>query len=640
MSNVLRGTIVNPEVIRGKSAYEIAVMHGFDGTEEEWVKATDLAKEITLDCSTKAQYYASLAETANENAGMHETDARESARDAQAHLQEVRNIVDAAGEKLDLLEQIPDDYITLDADVKSNTALIAGNKADIASNEGAIAKNAENITRNTKRITNIEQGLTPDSFETDDSVAYQKDVPANALPYAAVQKVGGMTRKCANLIPFPYVSMNTSFGGGSMVANADGGIALSGTPTAISYLHLYVGTPPKGVVTLSVSGTFKNARAFLTLKNQANEIIYDNAATPSLTCNIDDYPSATTMEIAVIREQNNVALSGVCYVMLNAGSTALPYEPYYEGLRSAKVTEVKSVGENMFDYHQGITQTNNCNIKIIEDGFSISVIGTAPFWRMTDYKFKLPKGEYYFYSEADLGAFIQLWDNISGAIVSGKGFFTLNNDAQELHLELEQYTLGQTHTARIAIYKVQKDEFIPYIKRTLPIPEAVRPANGINENVYDYIEWAEDGSVKKTVRCKKIVIDGSSDEVIYKSMDGAEFTLFQVNIDGAYNYSPAISNNLPHYVSWDTNSAHFYVHSEGIAFVLPNSIGTDIASVRAYLATNPLEVVYELAEPIVTDISDLITADNLIGVEGGGTLTFENEHKYAVPSEVEYQVEV
>lgn len=37
MSNILRGTIVNPDVIRGKSAYEIAVKHGYDGTEEEWL---------------------------------------------------------------------------------------------------------------------------------------------------------------------------------------------------------------------------------------------------------------------------------------------------------------------------------------------------------------------------------------------------------------------------------------------------------------------------------------------------------------------------------------------------------------------------------------------------------------------------
>lgn len=39
MSNVLRGVITNPDTIYGKSAYEIAVMHGFDGTEEEWLES-------------------------------------------------------------------------------------------------------------------------------------------------------------------------------------------------------------------------------------------------------------------------------------------------------------------------------------------------------------------------------------------------------------------------------------------------------------------------------------------------------------------------------------------------------------------------------------------------------------------------
>lgn len=44
MSNVLRGTIVNPDVIRGKSAYEIAVANGFDGTVEEWLESLKGAK--------------------------------------------------------------------------------------------------------------------------------------------------------------------------------------------------------------------------------------------------------------------------------------------------------------------------------------------------------------------------------------------------------------------------------------------------------------------------------------------------------------------------------------------------------------------------------------------------------------------
>ena len=48
-------------------------------------------------------------------------------------------------------------------------------------------------------------------------------------------------------------------------------------------------------------------------------------------------------------------------------------------------------------------------------------------------------------------------------------------------------------------------------------------------------------------------------------------------------------------------------------------------------------VAYESVQE--TDISDLITDDGSIRVEGGGTLTFVNEFGYAVPSEVYYQLE-
>ena len=37
MKYKLIGSVLNPDVVRGKSAYEIAVMNGFDGTEEEWL---------------------------------------------------------------------------------------------------------------------------------------------------------------------------------------------------------------------------------------------------------------------------------------------------------------------------------------------------------------------------------------------------------------------------------------------------------------------------------------------------------------------------------------------------------------------------------------------------------------------------
>ena len=50
-----------------------------------------------------------------------------------------------------------------------------------------------------KRLTNVENGIGADPFVTDDTVAYQKTVPASALPFAALERVGGMSRKSNNL---------------------------------------------------------------------------------------------------------------------------------------------------------------------------------------------------------------------------------------------------------------------------------------------------------------------------------------------------------------------------------------------------------------------------------------------------------
>lgn len=41
---VIKGKVLKPETIHGYSAYEIAVIHGFEGTEEEWLASLKGAK--------------------------------------------------------------------------------------------------------------------------------------------------------------------------------------------------------------------------------------------------------------------------------------------------------------------------------------------------------------------------------------------------------------------------------------------------------------------------------------------------------------------------------------------------------------------------------------------------------------------
>ena len=64
MNNV-NGRVFLPEAIHGKSAYEIALLHGFEGTEEEWLESlAEEANEIAMEAATRAEEAAKRAEDA------------------------------------------------------------------------------------------------------------------------------------------------------------------------------------------------------------------------------------------------------------------------------------------------------------------------------------------------------------------------------------------------------------------------------------------------------------------------------------------------------------------------------------------------------------------------------------------------
>jgi len=82
-----------------------------------------------------------------------------------------------------------------------------------------------------------------------------------------------------------------------------------------------------------------------------------------------------------------------------------------------------------------------------------------------------------------------------------------------------------------------------------------------------------------------------------------------------------------------------------MVMVNPDQTLTTVEAWNAWLkdqydSGNPVTVVYAVAEPTETDISDIITDDTFIKVEGGGIIRAVNEHKQAVPSTIKYTVKV
>lgn len=539
-------------------------------------------------------------------------------------------------------------------DKSSITQTISGNEEDKAPSVKAVNEELDKlggrIARNDKRITNIEQGIPPELFETDSSVAYTKDVPQNALPFAEISKIGGMTRKCTNLIPYPYTETTRTENGITFTDNGDGTVTANGTATANSVFYSQNNLVlPSGNYVLSGGNNAGSTSVVLHYLDESGNSVY-------ITSYSEESFSLTEQKAVVVYLQvfsGKTVSNFVFKPMLNEGTEPLPYEPYFEGLRSASVTEIESVGVNLIDLATFKKQTGTPTVS----GEALSITGYLAF---TDF-YGLEAGNYHFSAKStrtgdEGGGASVMWYSAEEVITSGiyktdvlnpSISFTVPAGTLKVRVVLygsgrsEDKTNSSTYTEVMFNRGSTALPYSPYVKHTLPIPKEVQALDGygwgVNKSVYNYIDFEKKPFVK---RVKKVVFDGSADENITIGMRGTEFTLFKAEISGGYNYSPAITNrDIPYKVALDANDAHFYVNEGEVLFALSNSIATDVATLKTYLASNPIEFIYELAEPIVTDISDILPADNFIEVEGGGTITAVNENGFDVPSEITYMLE-
>ena len=473
------------------------------------------AISISRESAETAKQQAKLAKDAAEKAA---TDAREAAED------EVSRIIGELG----VVQELGD----------SPNSVVSQLKVTNEFNQ----TNAK-INRNSKRIANLEQGIPEELFVTDNSVAYQKDVPANVLTYAEVQKVGGMTYKDGdalrsakvtevrsvgvNLIAYPFNEQTKTSNGVTWIAD-NGGITGSGVPTSVSWLtlgYIYIRDLSSKILRIRLFGDYQNMRLSLELLRMDGSSITTLYVYKADSFNLDNYIDVYRIRVRVYRESDNTTVSGTIYPI-------------------------------------------------------ISTVATS--------------------------------------------------------------------------------EYIPYRSYSLPIPSAVQALDGygmgINAENYNYITWKPDDNIKTYTKVvEQIVLDGTEKWALVKG-SGSGLSYFYISI-GDYGYvsNYAVICNRYEQVSITTSNTlvgcsvlNSSASNAARLTIRPENVESyTVDTWKAYLAEQyangtPITVVYALGSQykVTEDISDLITSDNLIGVEGGGTLTFENEYGYAAPSEVEYQVEV
>lgn len=407
------------------------------------------------------------------------------------------------------------DTATMNAQMASGAASEAEQSAKEAKASEEIARSIASdsvnmgarISRTNKLITNLVQGVTAIPVETDDSVAYAKVVPSNVLPYAEVIKVGGMTRKCTNLLNIADLTLWTN-----KVVNSDGSLSVTTGSSPLTMVKEKTGEFPSGTYTFS---NLAGGLAYVQMGQ--GDYTHPVAVGQSIAFT---YDGVSYLRFIYVDQEANTTVK--YKVMFNEGTTALPHEPYFEGLRDGKVTEIRCEDSSL------LIPTEIQSL----DGYGLGV--------NTDC-----------YNSIELGE--------DGTRVFNKKVALV--DMGTLPITLHTVSIGNLF--RCAITDIKK------CIGSYDVPNILC-------SLYPTVE--QGNRFNKTI---SMPINNASVDII----------------DNSY---------------------------------------TDVATFKE--AMSGVMLVYELATPEITDLSHIMTADNLIEVEGGGTVTFENEHQYAVPSSITYML--
>ena len=503
------------------------------------------------------------------------------------------------------------------------------------------------------------------AYYTDDSVAYQKSVPSGTEEFAQVAKVGGMTYKCNNLIPFPYYFQLTqgnpyTRNGITYTVNADGSIKVKGqTGSSTSLFEMWRDGKSEPLnlrrnVYVTASGGTSEVAVILRKKaTDGTESNINGTANPKTGYLAE---SDTIMYISLYVSANKTVDTTI-YPMINYGSTALPYETYFEGLRDTKVSELVSEGANLipFPYESGSQTRNGITFTVNLDG-GVSIKGTAD----SNISFVLtsnivPSSGSITVSGSKPNAIV----NVRKLTVDGRNVSLIDS----VNGEPSTGTLDEGEViCLVGIYILQGSivdatvypmlncgttalPYAPYFKNTLPISSDIQAIEGygcgVNANYHNYIDYERKVFMQKT---KRIVFNGTEN-----------WELQSINSVGLANFMCPLTQKAE---PMQIICSHCYTDDSLIADATKEGIMTNpnlvfvrsfayqtVDEWKAHLAElyangNLFVAEYALAEPIETDISTYLDNDSFIEVESSGSINAVNEYEYDAPSTINYITKV
>lgn len=597
-----------------------------DSTAADRQAVQTLATQVTADKATVAGNAAKVAED--------RTAAETAAQTAQS-----------------IADSLPDDYVTAVGKIAENTAEIANVKLT-----------DKELQRRVDALFDIGQGVTH-KFETDTDTAYQKAVPTGAK-LMSVKKVGGRSI-VFNQNFQPRKEINNGI---TATADSDGTITLNGTTTA-SYINFRDVTPEQNKIG-------KYAFKLLILNNPDNismkfGFLNRSNSTPAITSGSSTVIyNQTQHEISLGKATgisgfvvgtvfNDVKIKIQIFdltQMFGIGNEPTSveefekifpadYYPYNAGeIISAGTEEIVEQGKNLWDevweegsinYNAGLDTPNPTAIRS-KSYTPIIPNSTYIFAYTGSTKFGNVKVRFYDHSKNYIGG-----DSKSGDTYPNKLFITPSGAFYIRFTLPSEY--GNAYKNDIALIADSSGAYAPFHRNVYQIPEAIKALPGYGWSAgtaRNYVDYEN----KKYVQCVNSVDLGTKNWLMYKDGDYTPF--FYLNgISDIRGGTPNFLCSKYQYakIGVTDNVTGLYVLESTIVRVRDTAY-TDAAAFKQ--AMQGVILYYELANPIVTDISSILPDDFLrnMEVEALGSVTFKksngDSYRIPVPSEEEYIVKL
>ena len=302
----------------GKSAYQLAVDAGFDGTETQWLESLKGDPGDTTAADAAAAAARKSAEDAQKNATAAQTAAQEAQEAAEASAGSAAQAVESVG-------GLADDLSTLKTE---NTALKA-ETARTARSLDYLWKKSKGIIYDTETVTGAGSSVT---------------VPSGAMDYAVLRMIGGMSRKGRNLLNHDAWASVTAINGTAVFE--DNGVIITAVKND-AYTNqtrfpaaAQIAVDGGDIVTLTwAADTNTEGKVFIFPDGEVvGSKSVNNATAKRLDYVVPSGVTYITFRFGVARAGDTIRYRNI---MIQINATTTDWEPYTDSILNAPVDAVR-----------------------------------------------------------------------------------------------------------------------------------------------------------------------------------------------------------------------------------------------------------------------------------------------------------